>query len=162
MTRKTAFLGLFSALAIILGYIETLLPVFAGIPGIKLGLANLSVLFILMQTTFAEAFLVSMIRILVLGFLFGNMFSILYSLSGALLSLLVMTLFKKSGHFSILGISLAGGVSHNIGQLLMAMAVVENLNLIYYLPALLLSGLITGLLIGCLTGEIQKRIGGIS
>lgn len=158
MTHKTAFLGLFSALAIIFGYVETLLPVFAGIPGIKLGLANLAVLFILMRYSPAEAFLVSVIRILVIGFLFGNMFSILYSLAGAALSLLVMSLLKKSGHFSILGISMAGGISHNIGQLLTAMAVVENLNLIYYAPALLLSGVITGMLIGYLTGEVQKRI----
>lgn len=158
MTRKTAFLGLFSALAIIFGYVETLLPVFAGIPGIKLGLANLAVLFILMRYSLTEAFLVSVIRILVIGFLFGNMFSILYSLAGAALSLLVMSLLKKGGHFSIFGISMAGGISHNIGQLLVAMAVVENLNLIYYAPALLLSGIITGMLIGYLTGEVQKRI----
>lgn len=158
MTRKTAFLGPFSALAIIFGYVETLLPVFTGIPGIKLGLANLAVLFILMRYSIKEAFLVSVIRILVIGFLFGNMFSILYSLAGAGLSLLVMSLLKRSGHFSVFGISMAGGISHNIGQLLVAMAIVENLNLIYYAPALLLSGTATGLLIGFLTGEVNRRI----
>lgn len=158
MTRKTAFLGLFSALAIIFGYVETLLPVFTGIPGIKLGLANLAVLFILVRYSIKEAFLVSVIRILVIGFLFGNMFSILYSLAGAGLSLLVMSLLKRSGHFSVFGISMAGGISHNIGQLLVAMAIVENLNLIYYAPALLLSGTATGLLIGFLTGEVNRRI----
>lgn len=161
MTRKTAFLGLFTALAIIFGYIETLLPVFTGIPGIKLGLANLAVLFVLMQSGFQEAFLVSIIRILVIGFLFGNMFSIFYSFAGAALSLCMMILFKKSRQFSIFGISMAGGIAHNIGQLIVAMILVENLNLIYYAPALLLSGLLTGILIGFLTNEIQKRVGGI-
>lgn len=161
MTRKTAFLGLFTALAIIFGYIETLLPVFTGVPGIKLGLANLAVLFVLMQSGFQEAFLVSIIRILVIGFLFGNMFSIFYSFAGAALSLCMMILFKKSRQFSIFGISMAGGIAHNIGQLIVAMILVENLNLIYYAPALLLSGLLTGILIGFLTNEIQKRVGGI-
>lgn len=158
MTRKIAVLGLFSALAIIFGYVETLLPVFTGIPGVKLGLANLAVLFILMRCTLPDAFLVSVIRILAIGFMFGNMFSILYSLAGAALSLIIMALLKKSGKFSMFGISMAGGISHNIGQLLVAMAVVENLNLIYYAPALLLSGLITGMLIGIVTNEIMKRI----
>ena len=89
--KKNAFMGLFAAAAIILGYVESLIPFFAGIPGIKLGLANLAVLFILEKYTWKEAALVSVVRILVLGFLFGNMFSILYSLAGAALSLAVMT-----------------------------------------------------------------------
>ena len=158
MNRKTAVLGLFSALAIIFGYVETLLPVFTGIPGVKLGLANLAVLFILMRYSLPEALMVSMIRILVIGFLFGNMFSILYSLAGAVLSLLVMLLLKKSGHFSIFGISMAGGISHNIGQLFVAMLIVENVNLIYYAPVLLLSGILTGFAVGWLTREVDRRI----
>ncbi len=158
MNRKTAVLGLFSALAIIFGYVETLLPVFTGIPGVKLGLANLAVLFILMRYSLPEALLVSMIRILVIGFLFGNMFSLLYSLAGAVLSLLVMLLLKKSGHFSIFGISMAGGISHNIGQLFVAMLIVENVNLIYYVPVLLLSGILTGFAVGWLTREVDRRI----
>ena len=113
--KKTAYLGLFAAVAIIFGYVESLIPFFAGIPGIKLGLANLAVLFILEKYTWREAALVSLVRILVIGFLFGNMFSILYSLAGASLSLAVMTFMKKKSGFSILGISVAGGVSHNIG-----------------------------------------------
>lgn len=158
MKQKTAYLGLFTAVAIIFGYVETLVPVFAGIPGIKLGLANLAVLFILNRYTFRDAALVSVVRILVIGFLFGNLFSILYSLAGAALSLTVMTLLKKHGSFSIPGISVAGGVTHNIGQLLVAMAIVENTSLFYYAPALLVSGVITGLLIGWLTNETLKRV----
>lgn len=158
MSKKTAYLGLFSAVAIIFGYVESLIPFFAGIPGIKLGLANLAVLFILKRYSWKEAALVSTVRILVVGFMFGNLFSIVYSLSGASLSLLVMTLLKKQKGFSLTGVSIAGGVSHNIAQLLVAMAIVENVSLIYYAPALLVSGVITGLFIGLLTAETDKRI----
>ena len=158
MNRKYAFLGLFSALAIILGYMESLIPISVGIPGIKLGLANLPVLFILKRYTWKEALTVSFIRIAAIGFLFGNMFSILYSLAGALLSLSVMAFLQKKTDASIFALSMAGGISHNIGQILIAMAVVENLSLIYYVPVLLISGMLTGFLIGWLTGEILKRI----
>lgn len=156
--KKIAYMGLFAAIAIIFGYVESLIPFFAGIPGIKLGLANLSVLFILETYTWKEAALVSMVRILVIGFMFGNMFSILYSMAGATLSLTVMTLMKRFSGFSILGVSVAGGVSHNIGQLIIAALIVENTSLFYYAPVLLISGVITGILIGILTGEVTKRI----
>lgn len=156
--QKTAYLGLFSAAAIILGYVESLIPVFAGIPGIKLGLANLAVLFILERYTYREAALVSLVRILVIGFMFGNLFSIAYSLAGAVLSLTVMTLLKKREDFSLIGISIAGGVTHNVGQLIAAMVIVENTSLLFYAPALLISGVITGLIIGGLTAETLKRI----
>ena len=105
-----------------------------------------------------EAALVSAVRIVVIGFMFGNLFSILYSLAGAALSLTVMTLMKKKSGFSILGISVAGGVSHNIGQLIIASLITMTSGLIYYAPALLISGVITGLLIGTLTSEVLKRI----
>lgn len=156
--KKNAYLGLFAAVAIIFGYVESLFPFFAGIPGIKLGLANLAVLFILETYTWKEAAVVSAVRIVVIGFLFGNIFTIIYSLAGAALSLFVMTLMKKSSGFSILGISVAGGVSHNIGQLMVAALIVENTSLLYYAPVLLISGVVTGLLIGILTKEVTKRI----
>ena len=156
--KKIAYMGLFAAIAIIFGYVESLIPFLAGIPGIKLGLANLAVLFILETYTWKEAALVSMVRILVIGFMFGNMFSILYSMAGAALSLTVMTLMKRFSGFSILGVSVAGGVSHNIGQLIIAALIVENTSLFYYAPVLLISGVITGILIGILTGEVTKRI----
>lgn len=158
MVKKTAYLGLFSAIAIIFGYVESLLPIFIGLPGIKLGLANLAVLFLLERYTFREASIVSVIRILVIGFLFGNMFSIIYSLSGAALSLTCMTFMKAKTDFSPIGISVFGGVTHNIGQLLAAMLIVKNASLIYYAPALLIFGVITGILIGLLTAEILRRL----
>lgn len=156
MNRKTALLGLFSALAIIFGYVEFLIP--TGIPGVKLGLANLAVLFLLMRYSWREAALVSAVRIIVIGILFTNAFSILYSLAGAALSLLVMSLLKSSPRFSVFGISMAGGIAHNVGQLLVAMAVVESVSLVYYAPILLISGVVTGFLIGALTTEVLKRV----
>ena len=156
--KKIAYLGLFAAVAIIFGYVESLIPFFAGIPGIKLGLANLAVLFILEKYTWKEASVVSIVRIFVIGFLFGNLFSILYSLAGAALSLTVMTIMKKKSGFIILGISVAGGVSHNVGQLIVAAIIVENTSLLYYAPALLISGVVTGLLIGMHTREVLRRI----
>ncbi len=153
-----AMIGLFSAVAILLGYVETLIPVFVSVPGIKLGLANLAVLFMLVRYSWKEALLVSLIRIVVIGFLFGNLFSIVYSLAGALLSLAVMTLLLKKTSASLLAVSIAGGITHNVGQLLIAMLIVENLNLVYYAPALLISGIVTGFLIGILTREVLKRI----
>lgn len=160
MVKKTAYLGMISAIAIIFGYVEAMIPVFAGIPGIKLGLANLVIVFLLFEYTWKDAALVSVIRILVIGFLFGNLFGILFSLAGAFLSLAVMFLLKRTKQFSIIGISIAGGVTHNLGQILVAAIVVENINLFYYFPALLVSGVITGFLIGMLSGEMRKRFGG--
>lgn len=157
-TRKLAFLGIFAAIAIIFGYVESLVPVFVGIPGIKLGLANLAVLFVLHRYSFPAAAAVSLVRILVIGFMFGNLFSIVYSIAGAALSMTVMTIMLKKTDFSLLGVSVAGGVTHNVGQLVIAMCIVESTSLIYYAPALLVSGVITGLLIGTLTMEVSKRI----
>ena len=159
--KKTASMGLFAAVAIILGYIETLLPVFTGIPGVKLGLANLVAVFLLYTFSWKEAAAVSVIRILVIGFLFGNLFSILFSLAGAAVSLASMALLKKVSGISAAGVSIAGGVSHNLGQILVAAAVLENRNLLlYYFPALLIAGLVTGLLIGILSAEVLKRTAG--
>lgn len=157
MTRKTAYLGLFSALAIILGYLESLIPLFPGIPGIKIGLANLCVLFILVRYSWREAALVSAVRILVIGFLFGNLFGILYSLAGAACSLTVMTLLHRTD-FSLLGISVAGGVMHNIAQIMIAIFLLHTFVLVYYLPILLISGTAAGLLIGFVTTQLHARL----
>ena len=156
--KRTAMLGLFAAVAIIFGYVESLVPIAVGIPGIKLGLANLSVLYILERYSLKEALVVSVIRILVIGFMFGNLFSIVYSLAGALLSLSVMTFLRKKAGASILATSMAGGITHNIGQLIIAMLIVENRSLLYYAPVLLIAGMVTGLVIGILTREILKRL----
>ena len=152
--KKTAYLGLFAAIAIIFGYVESLIPFFAGIPGM-----NLAVLFVLERYTWKEAALVSIVRIFIIGFMFGSGSSIMYSLAGATLSLIVMVFVKNKIGFGQLGVSVAGGVSHNIGQLLVAIPATHTVGLLYYYaPALMVSGVITGLLIGVLTKEILKRI----
>lgn len=156
--KKTAFCGLILALALIAGYVEHLIPVTVAIPGIKLGAANSVILILLYMVGVREAYLVNINRVFLSGFLFGSMSSILYSLSGAVISLTVMTLLKKTNRFSISGVSMAGGVFHNVGQLIMAAWVLETTAVWYYLPVLIISGSITGLLIGFLTGEICKRI----
>ena len=157
MKKKTAYLGLLCAVAIILGYIESLFPVFIGIPGIKLGLPNLAIVMILYLYSWREALAVSVVRIIVIGFLFGNLFSILFSLAGAFLSLLCMVLAMKVLKLSCIGVSLLGGVVHNAGQILVAMAVVENVRVGYYFSVLAITGMVTGILIGILSGEMVKR-----
>ncbi|MCC8137401.1 MAG: Gx transporter family protein [Clostridiales bacterium] len=158
MKTKTAYLGMFTALAMILSYVESLFPAFYGIPGVKLGLANSMSLVILYLIGVPGAFCVSLLRVVLSGFLFGNLFSIAYSLAGAIMSLTVMAAMKRTKVFSVAGISMCGGMAHNTGQLLVAMLLVENLNLFYYLPVLLLSGLVTGLVIGMISAEILKRL----
>ena len=158
MRTKVAYFGVFTALALIFSYVESLIPIQLGIPGVKLGLANLIIVIALYKMRLSEVFLLSIVRILLSGFLFGNYFSILYSLAGGLLSLAVMALLKKAGDFSVMGISMAGGVSHNVGQLVVAMLVVETFSVGYYLPVLLVAGLVTGFLIGVAAGEMLKRL----
>ncbi len=156
--KKTAYLGLFLALALICSYVESLVPVFVGIPGVKLGLTNAVVILMLYTIGAKEAFLVSMLRILLAGFLFGNLFSILYSMAGGILSFLCMLLLKRTGLFRIISVSAAGGITHNLGQLVVAMLVVESKKLIYYFPVLLLSGILTGIVIGIVAQEILLRL----
>ena len=148
MKSRVAYFGVFTALALIFSYVETLIPVNLGIPGVKLGLANLIIVVALYKMRLSEAYLLSVVRILLAGFIFGNYFSIIYSLAGGLLSLTVMALLKKWGGFSLQGISIAGGVFHNIGQLIVAAVVVETFSVTYYFPVLLVAGLLTGLVIG--------------
>ena len=155
---RVAYFGVFTALALIFSYVETLIPIQFGIPGVKLGLANLVIVAVLYKATLKEAYLLTVVRVLLAGFIFGSYFSIIYSLAGALLSLSVMALLKRAGGFSVIGVSIAGGVFHNIGQLLIAMGVVETFQVVYYVPALLIAGLLTGCVIGILTREMLKRL----
>lgn len=156
--KKTAYLGLFLALALICSYIESLIPFYFGIPGAKLGLTNIVVILMLYHMDAKSAFTVSMLRILLAGLLFGNMFSILYSLAGGILSFLCMVLLKRTGRFKIISVSAAGGVTHNLGQIIVAAAVVENMNLFYYYPILLTAGVVTGIVIGVAAQEILLRL----
>lgn len=158
MKSRVAYFGVFTALALIFSYVETLIPINLGIPGVKLGLANLIIVVALYKMRLSEAYLLSVVRVLLAGFIFGNYFSIIYSLAGGLLSLTVMALLKKWGGFGLQGISIAGGVFHNIGQLIVAAVVVETFSVTYYFPVLLVAGLLTGLVIGIVAEMMLKRL----
>lgn len=151
-------MGLLTALALILSYVETLIPMPFAIPGIKLGLANLAVILCLYLFDCKEAMLLTVVKALISGFLFGNLFMIVYSLAGALLSVLTMIGMKKIGGFHVPIVSAAGGIMHNMGQLLVAMFVIESYSVFYYMPALLISGLVTGIVIGLVVSLILPYI----
>ncbi|MDE7038324.1 MAG: Gx transporter family protein [Lachnospiraceae bacterium] len=161
MKNRVAYFGVFTALALIFSYIETLIPVNFGIYGVKLGLANLIIVVALYKIGIGEAFLLSVVRVVLSGFLFGNYFSIIYSLAGGMLSLAVMSLLKRSGGFSVMGVSIAGWVFHNIGQLIVAMLVVETFSVIYYVPVLLTAGMLAGLVIGIAANGMLRRLKGL-
>jgi heptaprenyl diphosphate synthase len=156
--NRIAFFGVFTALGLIFSYVELLIPIQFGIPGIKLGLANLLIVIILYKSGVKEAFLLSIVRIVLSGFIFSNMFSIIYSLAGGILSLAVMNFFKCKKNLSVIGVSITGGISHNVGQLVIAVAVVNTFRVGYYIPVLLIAGVITGMLIGIVSSEALKRL----
>ena len=155
MARKIAYAAMMAALAMIFSYIEALIPFSFGVPGIKLGLANLVVLVWLYFMEQQLVFGILITRIVLSGFLFANLSTLLYSLAGGIVSFGVMLLLKRIKGFSIVGVSIAGGVSHNIAQLVVAAVVVENRYVFSYLPILLTAGMVTGMLIG-IVGERVK------
>lgn len=158
MSKKTAIYGMLIALAFLLSYVETLIPFSIPIPGIKLGLANLVVLVALYSLGVRGAFAISMVRIVLSGLTFSSLFVMLYSLGGGLLSFFVMAAAKRSGCFGITGVSVLGGVAHNLGQLLVAILVVHTPTLLFYVPALLMAGTVAGALIGLIGGLVTERI----
>ena len=158
ISRRVSSGAMLVALAMIFSYVESLIPINLGVPGIKLGVANLVTVTGLYILAPMEVLLVVILRVLLVGFMFGNGMSILYSLAGAALSMTVMTLMLKKTSFSLIGVSVAGGVSHNIGQLIIAMLIVQNASVFVYAPALLVAGVAAGVVIGGLTNEILKRV----
>jgi heptaprenyl diphosphate synthase len=156
--RRVSFYALMIALAMIFSYLETLIPVPFFVPGMKLGLANIVTMIVLYKMKVFDAAVISAARVLLSALLFGNVFSLAYSLAGAALSLLVMALLKKTGKFGIAGVSVAGGVCHNIAQIGVAALLLETGELIYYLPLLLITGTVTGGLIGALGGLTLKKL----
>ena len=157
-TGRIAVSAMFAALALIFSYIEAILPLSTGIPGVKLGIANLVVILALYNMNFRYAMGINVIRILVAGLLFNGLFGALYSLAGGVVSLTVMWLLKRTGLFSMAGVSMAGGVAHNLGQLLVASALVSNLKMFVYLPMLMFSGIAAGILIGITASVINERV----
>lgn len=159
-TKKLTMTALLAALALIFSYIEFLIPFSPAIPGIKLGIANLAVIVALYHMGLKYAITINVVRIFIAGLLFSGVFGIIYSLAGAILSMTVMVLLKKTGLFSVAGVSMAGGVAHNLGQILAAAFLVSNLSIFIYFPVLIFSGLISGALIGIVAYIILKRLPG--
>ncbi len=153
---RVAFLGLFTAFAMILSFVESQIPTFVAIPGIKLGLPNIAIIIILYRFGWKEASIISLLRVVLTSLLFGTVLSMLYSIVGAVLSLVAMILLKKV--LSTVTISVIGGVCHNIGQILVAILVTETQQLLYYLPVLIISGVIAGIVVGIIAALSVKKI----
>ena len=153
MSRKVALCGIYVALAFIFSYLESMLSFGISVPGVKIGLANIVVIVALYTSGKKDAVIVNLVRVVLAGFIFGSGMSILYSLSGAVTSLTVMLVMKKTDLFSIKGVSIAGGVVHNMAQILLAVCILETRGIMYYLPVLVIAGAISGIVVGVL-GEI--------
>lgn len=157
-TKKVAFLGISVALAMTLSFFESLIPPFVAIPGIKIGLANLVIIFVLYKLSFWAAISVSAVRVVLSSLLFGNLQIFVFSIVGALLSLVGMVLLKKTNLFSHITVSVVGGVLHNIGQIAVAVLWTRTPQIALYLPILLITGTFAGVIIGVVAGLISKRL----
>ena len=157
-TQKLTVMALTTAIAMVLSFIESQIPAFVAIPGVKMGLPNIAIVYALYRLGWKEAAVISLIRVVLVSLLFGSAASFLYSFAGAVLSLLGMTLLKKTGKFTEIVVSVAGGVLHNIGQIAMASIILETDALRYYLPFLLVSGILAGVVIGLISGILIRRI----
>lgn len=155
-TRKIAYMGMFIAVAMVFSYVESLIPVNIAVPGVKLGLANLVTIVVMFKMDVRSAWVISLIRVVLSALLFGNLSIMVYSLAGAVLSLLVMTLCMKMKIFGLLGTSILGAVSHNAGQIIMAAILMKSGNIMLYIPVLCISGTIAGICIG-LAGAVLVR-----
>ncbi len=157
-TKATVTLSALIAVAMILSYVESLIPAFVAVPGVKLGLSNIATVFALYTLGWPYAICVSAVRVILSALLFGNITSLIYSLSGAALALVVMILLKRIKLFSTVGISVAGAVSHNIGQIIAVCFVMENAYIAYYIVPLLISGTIAGVVIGVASAALVERV----
>ena len=157
-TKKVAFIGLSIALAMILSFVESQIPALVAITGVKVGLPNLVMVFLLYKVGWKETIMVSIIRILLISMLFGNVQTLIFSIAGAVLSLAGMILLKKTNWFSCVAVSVVGGILHNVGQILAACFWTETAQIAYYLPVLFISGTIAGTLIGIVSGLLVKRL----
>lgn len=157
-TRRYAVLGLVTAVALVLSYVEAILPpIWSAVPGIKIGLPNIIIIFILYKIGLKDAITVSAIRLFLVALLFGNAMTLVYSVAGAALSLGLMALCKKVNLFSMVGVSIVGGVAHNLGQILVAMAIFETSQIGYYMLVLAVTGTIAGVFVGIAASIILKR-----
>ena len=156
-TKKVAFLGLSIALAMILSFVESQIPALIAVPGMKVGLPNIAIVFLLYRIGWKESVVVSLIRVLLVSMLFGNVQSMLFSIAGAVLSLTGMILLKKTNWFSCITVSIVGGILHNVGQIIAAILWTQTAQIVFYLPFLLISGVVAGAVIGLVSGMLVKR-----
>lgn len=157
-TKKLTFLAMTISFAMILSYLESRIPAFVAIPGIKIGLANIAIIFTLYKFGVKEAITVSIIRVFLVSMLFGSPVSLIYSITGAVFSLLVMILLKRFTPLTEVTVSVCGGVMHNVGQIAAASIMLSTNVVIYYLPFLILSGTIAGIAVGIASALLVKRI----
>lgn len=157
-TKKLATLAVTVAVAMILSFVESRIPAFVAVPGVKVGLANIAVIFALYKFGWREAAVVSLIRVFLVSLLFGSAVSLAYSIAGAVLSLAVMILLRRIRLFTEIAVSVVGGITHNIGQVLVAFLLLETDVVFYYLPFLLISGIIAGVAVGIASALLVKRI----
>lgn len=150
--------AMLTCLALIFSYVEFLIPISLEIPGIKLGLANLVIIIALYGLNWKYALAINVVRICLSGLLFSGVFGIMYSMAGGVISFLVMLALIKTGKFSIVGVSMAGGVFHNLGQILVAAELISNLKIFYYFPVLLFSGMVTGIVIGFIAYYLGAKV----
>ena len=157
--RETAVIGVSAALCMILSYVEFLLPpIYAALPAVKPGIANVVIVFALYRMSGGRAAILATIKVLLSALLFGSFVSLAYSAAGAILSLMTMVIMKRTGLFSSIGVSVSGGVAHNVGQILTAIAILGIPEVAYYLPILLISGTLSGMLVGFCGGVAVSRI----
>ena len=156
--KRLALLGILASLAIVLSYLEALIPPLVAIPGVKIGLANIAVMLALYKLGMKEAAIISVVRNIVIFLLFGGFIALLYSLAGAILSLAVMYLLKRFTPLSEIGVSVAGGVSHNLAQITVAIFTFSTPSLVLYLPVLLISGTLAGIVIGLCSGIVINKL----
>jgi heptaprenyl diphosphate synthase len=157
-TKQMVTLSALVAVAMILSYVESMIPAFVAVPGVKMGLSNIATVFALYSLGWPYAIIVSVVRVFLSSLLFGNFVSLIYSLSGAALALALMILLKKLDRFSTVGVSVAGGVGHNAGQIIAACIVMENAAISLYIIPLIISGTISGVLIGLVAGNLVERV----
>lgn len=156
--KRVAISALFASLALIFSYIEAIIPASPGIPGVKLGIANLVVILAMYRLDLRYALTVNLVRIFLAGFMFSGLYGVIYSLCGCLVSFTVMCILKKSSLFSVIGVSMGGGVAHNFGQLCIAAFLVSGTEIFYYLPVLIISGTVSGILIGWLAYILLEHL----
>jgi heptaprenyl diphosphate synthase len=158
-TKRVALLGILTSVALILSYVEAILPpIWAAVPGIKVGFPNIVIIFLLYRFGVKEAAVVSFVRVFIVALLFGNVMTLAYSCAGALLSIVLMAILKKTDEFSVVGTSIVGGVAHNLGQILVAMFLFDTVQIGYYMAVLAVTGTLAGVAIGLLGAFLLKRI----